>query len=50
MSMSLTYVSMCLSFRKEGITDDQVMEAAHGLIDLSKTMIDTMMEKSNEQA
>jgi hypothetical protein len=50
MSMSLTYVGMCLSFREEGVTEDQVMEAAHRLIDLSKTIIDMMMEKSNEQA
>lgn len=48
-AMSFAYVSMCRAFKGEGITDEQVLEAAHGMVDVSNEIISKTMEKSNEQ-
>jgi len=48
-AMAFAYVSMCRAFKEEGTTNEQVLEAAHGLVDASNEIISTMMENANGQ-
>tara|TARA_R110000868_G_scaffold74313_1_gene214834 strand:+ start:41 stop:280 length:240 start_codon:yes stop_codon:yes gene_type:complete len=48
-AMAFAYVSMCRAFKEEGVTDEQVLEAAHGMVDVSNEIIKKMMESANGQ-
>jgi hypothetical protein len=45
-AMAFAYMSMCRSFKDENVTDEQMLEAAHGLIDVSHEIIGRAVENA----
>jgi hypothetical protein len=45
-AMAFAYVSMCHTFKKEDITSEQVLEAAHGMVDVSNEIISPLVESA----
>ena len=45
-AMAFAYMSMCRSFKDENATDEQMLEAAHGLIDVSHEIIGRAVENA----
>jgi len=43
-AMSLAYIGLCIAFRADDVTEDQVVETAHQMIDVSKDIIKKSME------
>ena len=48
-AMSFAYMSMCRAFKDESATDEQMLDAAHGLIDVSNEIISRAVESANGQ-
>ena len=45
-AMSLAYVGMCIAFKSDDITEDEVIETAREMIDVSRAIIKKSMEDS----
>lgn len=44
-SMSLAYMGLCIAFKADDATEDQMVETAHQMIDVSKAIIKKSMER-----